>query len=342
MKLSIIIPVHNVEKYISKTIISLVNQTEKQFEVIIIDDGSTDKTYSIAENMLKFSCISNYKIIRKENGGVSSARNYGIDRSSGKYIMFLDGDDYVSEELVENIYKYLDKKDYDILSWGFNKVTEDGKIISSYSDKYNYNLSEMTGIEALQRIICENSLWICMGSAVYNKQLLEKHMFRFENKCTSGEDIEFTYKVLSKAQRVLFIDEILFYYLQRKESRSNTYDINKLDAIYAIERAFKYISNSSNKELYQISQFMKYDERIKVYLNFLQSTFLNYDIANFKQIFKSIENVFPNSNKEMKEIMKNYKGNNIKLVFKINFFLLSPRLYLYFFKFKNINFGGAK
>ena len=154
MKLSIIIPAYNVEEYIIKTINSLINQTIKQYEIIVIDDGSTDNTYFIVDKMLKSSCISDYKIIRKENGGVSSARNLGIEESSGQYIMFLDGDDYISEELVENIYKYIDKKEYDILLWGFNQVTEDGKTIYSYSDKYDYYFSEMTGTEALRRIIC--------------------------------------------------------------------------------------------------------------------------------------------------------------------------------------------
>ncbi|HHX66459.1 MAG TPA: hypothetical protein GX708_00180, partial [Gallicola sp.] len=218
--------------------------------------------------------------------------------------------------------------------------TEDGKTIYSYSDKYDYNLSEMTGTEALRRIICENSLWICIGSAVYNKQLLDKYMLRFTEDCTSGEDIEFTYKALSKTKKILFFDKILFYYLQRKDSRSKNYNIKKLDAIYAIERAFKYISNTSNKELYEILQSMEYDERIKVYLNFLQAVFLNCDISNLKQVFNNIEKVFPDLNKDMKKVMKGYRGNNTKLFFKIKFFLLSPRSYLYFFKFKNTNFGG--
>ena len=338
MKLSIIIPAYNVEEYIIKTINSLINQTIKQYEIIVIDDGSTDNTYFIVDKMLKSSCISDYKIIRKENGGVSSARNLGIEESSGQYIMFLDGDDYISEELVENIYKYIDKKEYDILLWGFNQVTEDGKTIYSYSDKYDYYFSEMTGTEALRRIICENSLWICIGSAVYNKQLLDKYMLRFTENCTSGEDIEFTYKALSKTKKILFIDKILFYYLQRKDSRSKNYNIKKLDAIYAIQRASKYISNTSNKELCEILQYMEYDERVKVYLNFLQAVFLNCDISYLKQVFSNIEKVFPDLNKDMKEVMKGYRGNNTKLSLKIYFFLLSPRLYLYFFKFKNTRF----
>ena len=163
-------------------------------------------------------------------------------------------------------------------------------------------------------------------------------MLRFTENCTSGEDIEFTYKALSKTKKILFIDKILFYYLQRKDSRSKNYNIKKLDAIYAIQRASKYISNTSNKELCEILQYMEYDERVKVYLNFLQAVFLNCDISYLKQVFSNIEKVFPDLNKDMKEVMKGYRGNNTKLSLKIYFFLLSPRLYLYFFKFKNTRF----
>jgi len=100
------------------------------------------------------------------------------------------------------------------------------------------------------------------------------------------------------------------------------------------------IDEDGNEELCEILQYMEYDERVKVYLNFLQAVFLNCDISNLKQVFNNIEKVFPDLNKDMKKVMKGYRGNNTKLFFKIKFFLLSPRSYLYFFKFKNTNFGG--
>ena len=96
MLVSVIIPAYNVESQIVRTLESLLNQREKQFEIIVVDDGSTDNTNQVAELMLNESKHKNFKIIKKKNGGVSSARNMGIRESNGEYLLFLDGDDYVS------------------------------------------------------------------------------------------------------------------------------------------------------------------------------------------------------------------------------------------------------
>jgi len=339
MKLSIIIPAFNVEKYIGKTIMSLIKQTNRNFELIIVDDGSIDETYDIAEQILKSSNIK-YKLIRKENGGVSSARNQGIKIASGDYIMFLDGDDYVSEELVESILNYLNKEKYDVICWAFNEVSENKVEISNYYQKYKSCLKVMTGIEALYNILCKKSLRICMGSAIYNKKYLQRYGFRFIDNCTSGEDIEFIYKVLSRAKNVYMIDKVLTFYVQRKSSRSKTYDLKKLEAIYAVKRSSEFISNLSNPLVNKILRTLNYDEKIKIYLNFLQTVYNNRNKIKVKNILYKIDQYYPNLNQEMIQTMKNYKGNNIKIYLKIKMFLLSPELYLSLFKLKKRIAGG--
>lgn len=342
MKLSIIIPAYNVENYIAKTIESLVNQTIKQFEVIVIDDGSNDNTYNVIDAMLRSSCIKKYKIIRKENGGVSSARNVGIEEASGRYVMFLDGDDYVSEKLVECIYRHICSQEFQIISWAFDKVKPCGEVLLSYIEQYDFDIINMTGIEALENIICNKSLWICMGSAVYCKQFLENNELRFTEGCTSGEDIEFTFKALSRANRVSFINEVLFYYVQRKDSRSNTFDVKKLEAICATDRVYKYLGHDNmadNKK--RVLDYLKYNEKISIYLNYLRVVSLKNEALNLIQVFNNIERVFPGLNKYMLQIMSAYKGNDIKLLFKTKLFLVSPKLYAFFVKF-NKRLRGKK
>ena len=104
--ISIIIPVYNIEKYISNSIKSIINQTDKDFEVIIIDDGSTDNSIAIAQKLLKNTNI-NYKIIKQKNSGVSAARNTGIKHSNSNYIYFLDGDDFIDNKTIEILKKIL-------------------------------------------------------------------------------------------------------------------------------------------------------------------------------------------------------------------------------------------
>ena len=103
MKVSVIVPVYNVENYLEKCLTSLVNQTLKDIEIIVVNDGSTDNSQKIIDRYEKK--YSNVKAYVKKNGGVSDARNYGINKAKGKYIAFVDGDDYVDEMMYEKMYK---------------------------------------------------------------------------------------------------------------------------------------------------------------------------------------------------------------------------------------------
>ncbi|MEN3009351.1 glycosyltransferase family A protein, partial [Pseudothermotoga sp.] len=122
-----VVPAYNVERYIPKTLNSLLSQTDKDFEIIVVNDGSTDNTYAVVKDILEKSDFRNYKIITNPNGGPSSARNTGIKEAQGEYIIFLDGDDYVSPNLVERIRKVISTNKVDVICWKFQRVDEDGK-----------------------------------------------------------------------------------------------------------------------------------------------------------------------------------------------------------------------
>ena len=127
MKLSIIIPAYNVQNNIHNTLFSLLNQSNKNFEIILVNDGSTDNTLEVVERILSKNNLINYKIVNKENGGVSSARNVGILEAQGEYLYFLDGDDYVSPNMVSIVNSYIINNNYpDIIAWGYDNVDENG------------------------------------------------------------------------------------------------------------------------------------------------------------------------------------------------------------------------
>lgn len=142
-KVSIIVPVYNTEKYLDKCINSLINQTLKDIEIIFVNDGSTDKSRSIIEKYLSDERII---LIDKENGGQASARNLGIKKSSSIYIMFIDSDDYVNEDMCEKLYNIAISNDYDIVSADYFNTT-DG--IDSYKKTFDFSSRKIIALEYL-------------------------------------------------------------------------------------------------------------------------------------------------------------------------------------------------
>jgi len=328
MKLSVIIPMYNVEKYISTTLYSLINQNNKNFEVILVDDGSTDNTYNTAKSILSKGELIDYKFIKQKNSGVSSARNRGLVESTGDYVLFLDGDDYVSAELVQTVSEF-SNKEADVICWGYNQVKFDNTTILNYFDRYNPNFYMIDGIEALKKIIIEEALHIWTGSAIYKKDFLLRHKLIFTDGCSSGEDIEFIHKALFNSSTVLFLNKTLSFYVRREGSITNTYNIKRFDAMNAIKRTYQYINSTSNAKMILIA-----DEFLKKYLigNYfynLHSCFYCSNKKDIKKILLDIDKNYPGLNSEIRKLLLKYNCNDKKLLLKSKLFLFSPSVYFF-------------
>ena len=162
--LSVIIPCYNCEHYIEKTLDSLNKSISKDInrniEIIFVDDGSTDNSLSIAELFFE-SKDFNTKILKQRNKGVSEARNYGLSVASGKYIFFLDSDDFVVINFFEEILKKINRYNFDVLLFGFNKVN-DSKLLWTYNEQYTYNDKVETGENIILKYLKQEigiSLW---------------------------------------------------------------------------------------------------------------------------------------------------------------------------------------
>lgn len=205
-KVSIIVPVYNVEKYIERCLDSLVNQTLKDIEIIIVNDGSTDGSKEIIQKYL--NKYKNIVYLEKENGGLSSARNYGIPYAKGEYIGFVDSDDYVEITMYEKMYNKAIEEKSDMVECDFiweypNKKREDiGKI---YSDK------KEAIVEA--RVVAWNK--------IIKKDIIEKTKITFPEGLRY-EDIEFFYKIVPYLNKISFVKETLVHYVQRESSIANT------------------------------------------------------------------------------------------------------------------------
>jgi glycosyltransferase involved in cell wall biosynthesis len=323
-KLSIVIAAYNVENYISSALSSIIGQTEKQYELIVIDDGSTDGTHKIIKQILQDSNEVDYKIITKENGGVSSARNKGLTDASGEYVMFLDGDDYIAENLVEEVYGLLNCSAPDVVCWGYDTVREDQTDLRNYFDHYEHISNVMSGIDALKNMLMNGTMWISTGSAAFRRDFLEKHRLKYEEGCSSGEDQEFVIKVLSRAESVIFIDKPLCFYVKREGSITNSRNINRFDVIDALVRAREYLNNIHDKDLGRITEIIGARVMVENYFNNLDS-FLNS--ANRYLLLQQINEKYPVLNQEVLKAMKAYNGSSISFKIKCALYLISPNLY---------------
>lgn len=223
-KVSIIVPVYNVELYLRRCLESLVNQTLKDIEIIIVDDGSKDSSADIAKEYEKK--YSNIKYYRKENGGLSDARNYGLKYATGKYIAFLDSDDYVEKSLYEKMYEKAKKEDSDMVEcnfyWSYPRKNK-----KDIGQKY-YGKKEM--IEKA-RVVAWNKL--------YKKEIIDKSGIEFP-KGLVYEDVEFFYKIVPYIENVSFVKEPLIYYVQRKKSIINTQDQKTQDIFKILDNVLSY------------------------------------------------------------------------------------------------------
>lgn len=234
MKYSIIVPVYNVEKYVIKCLDSLKNQTieNKKYEVIIVNDGSTDNCEKIIKDYIKN--LSNFKLFTKKNGGLSSARNYGIKKASGKYLLFVDSDDYIDINSLKILENNLENN-LDILVFNMNDVTNE-KITKTIS-------FDKTISDKVKRYI------ISLPSAC--NKLIKKDLFKNINflEGVYYEDLATIPKLGLLTSNIKFIDESLYYYVRRDNSIMNKPVYNKkMDSIFTVLEGLKAFFKEQNKE----------------------------------------------------------------------------------------------
>jgi len=219
-KISVVIPVYNVEQYIPKTLESLINQTHKPYEIIIVNDGSTDNTVNVSEKILKNSNIQ-YKIINQINQGVSVARNRGIESASGDYIHFIDGDDWVHPQFFETLLNNIQnsQKEIDVASTSYAIVYED--IPNKKSIRTTRYIKENIALSYL-KFVRSPYAFIHIGSLIFRREFLIKNKIFFLPGVKITEDGGFLFKSLLLSQNTILIDKPLFYYLVRNNSSDHS------------------------------------------------------------------------------------------------------------------------
>lgn len=292
MKYSIIVPAYNTEKYIDKCLKSIFSNTYKNFEVIIVNDGSTDKTEDIINKYIKK--YDNIIHIKQKNMGLSMARNNGVKKATGDYLLFIDSDDYVEKNLLENINKNI--SDLDVLRYQLNIVYSD-KVVPCEEEEFNVT----DGISAFEKIVRYKFIEMASLYVINRKYYLDNN-FMFE-KDVYHEDYGLLPLVIATAKKVKSINYLGYNYVQRDGSIMSSNDTEKMkkkmdDMLFLFTKAIKYLDNIPNsqnvKSFYANSIIDKYnslnDELKKEYINKIKDlkviSYLSND--NFKRKIKKI------------------------------------------------------
>lgn len=302
-KFSLIIPAYNVEKYIKKCLDSVLNQTYNNYEIIIINDGSTDNTSKILES---YKSNKKIKIINQENKGLSNARNTGVSNAKGDYILFIDSDDFIEKELLEILNKTI--KDEDLVRFQIKILDETNKIIKEYKEETFNNLN---GIEAFNKLSKYNLVELAVCYA-YKKDTFLKNNYKFEEK-TYHEDFGLIPYIIISSKKVTSINYIGYNYLQRKNSIMNNTDYEK-----EIKKSNDVLKHYKN--LIKWSQ--KIDGDLTIYKSFIANSVilksLNLKEKDYKNYIKKLKEY-----KVYDNLLTNNKENKIKKIL----IKISPKLY---------------
>lgn len=239
LKFSIIVPVYNVSSYIEKCLLSLKKQQGDDFEVLVINDGSRDNSLELIQK-----CVSDdrrFRVFTKENGDISDARNYGLVRAKGDYLLFVDGDDFVGDHYIEVLRKTIEKTQSDIVRFQvFRHQFESGE-----SNKCLGSSFVLSGVNAFRALVKETYFDVVWAYA-FKRSFWESYQFLFA-KGRRHEDFGLIPYVILKAREVVAISDCLYYYVCREESITTTTDRGKIqkrmeDALYLYDQMMETIS----------------------------------------------------------------------------------------------------
>lgn len=232
-KVSIILPIYNVENYLERCVETVLGQTYEEIEVILVDDGATDDSGKICDDLAKKD--TRIRVIHKQNGGLSSARNIGYQAATGEYLMYIDSDDAIKKDLVERCVKSIEDTRSDIVIYGYEKVSESGDVleICKWGNK-TYTRDEMESY--LFQAITEMSYGYAWNK-LYRKSVLDQSGILADGKVIDREDLVYNMELLSYWNKITFIDYAGYEYLQRGNSLLHNSNLARLQGIeYFVNR----------------------------------------------------------------------------------------------------------
>lgn len=321
IKVSVIVPIYNVERYLNECLDSIINQTYKNLEIILVNDGSTDKSGEIAKEYAKKD--NRIKLVTKKNAGLGYARNTGLEHVTGKYVYFIDSDDYVAEDALETAVKELENSNADLSIFGYKTVSETNKEIESHVAKIEQ--TEFVGKDICEKLLPEliysdrdtTDINLSVCCMVLKTEMIEKANWKFTSeRDIISEDVCSFLELVKYLNKVIIIKQDFYRYRVSLNSLTHKYDEERIDKI---EKFYDYCVKRS-KEL-------KFNEQ--VILNF-KKRYMAYIIAYFKQI----ERLQITSKEKVKIFNKMLRKYNIKNKIIYDDTNLSKKVLYFFIKLK--------
>ncbi len=239
--ISIIVPVYKVEKYLNRCVDSIINQTYKNLEIILVDDGSPDNCPKICDEYAKKD--DRIKVIHKENGGLSDARNAGIKIANGKYIGFVDSDDWISVDFYSELYKLLTKYDADIAICDFIRTDDNEKIIINNKNKIENVYTQEQYLERYFKVGYQTTEYYAWNK-LYKKSLMSEEQYP---KGLTSEDVLGTYKAILKSERIAKTNEKLYFYRYNNQSITGKFTNKDFDLIQIWDKVIEYTNKFAPK-----------------------------------------------------------------------------------------------
>jgi len=302
--ISIVLPIYNVEKYLIDCIESVINQSYRNIEIILVDDGSSDRSGAICDEYKDKD--SRIKVIHKENGGLSDARNSGLKISTGEYITFIDSDDCIGLNYIDILVKMIEKYDAEIAICNYNHVEESFSFNHEKSTDNTSMIYEYNNIECIKNMYLANKqgLEFLAWGKLYSKKLFTENGIIYP-KGKIHEDTFTTYKVIYNAKKIVFNDTKLYFYRKRNGSIMNSqFSIKFLNKLEAIEETCEFFENKSEIDLLQLAfnDYMKI--AMKLYHK-LEISYIEKDKKNLKkQLIKKTKTIYAYYIKKIKYPMK--------------------------------------
>lgn len=329
--ISIIIPVYNGEKYISRMIDSILEQSHKDYELIVINDGSKDNTANIIS---KYDSLDNVTIINKENTGVSDTRNKGLEKANGKYVIFLDADDYIEKEFLQKLYNQIIKNNSDVAMCQYNEINDEDVTQINDLEQYDDILNEETIKDELipnmvapkeGKTLVKGLVW----RTLIKKELLETNNLKFDSNIAIAEDMIFLMQVYYYANSISVVKEHLYNYFRYEGSTLTKYFVDNFNRNMYFHDTL--ISLLKKQQIYDKYEYLYLSNRFSMYTTSFSNCMRNKN--GLKEQFREYKKFYKYFYKD--EYVKRMKISNIKGARKLIYLMLKLRMkQLIFISFK--------
>ena len=303
--ISVIVPVYNVQDELKRCIDSILKQTYTNFELLLINDGSTDNSLAICNQVANVD--KRIKVYSKQNGGLSDARNFGLQYASGEYVAFIDGDDYVEVDYLKKLYSSISENEADVAVCGFQNVTVNGNLEQVVKFPSETKKMVISGHELLRLVFQDNGYtFVVAWNKLYAKTLFDKVQFE---KGKLHEDEYINFPLFWNVSRVSIVNQPLYNYIQRPGSIMNSnFSEEKLLTVFELhQRRIAFYKQKKASELYVLAN--------QAFRNWCVTTNLKYPTRLSPRDRKQLQHLFRKSvmtspvNKNLKLLMQDILGS---------------------------------